>query len=334
MRTPAALLLLLAACGARTDLEVDTASRDAATAPCSPMTPERLSTVDFFPLDAADGRVWGDILNVEQEIGFIDSEGELTVVATDQFGTKSLVVDGEVAFWGTAGFSDDTGAIMRGDIHGEVRTLVPGLAQPGALDLQGEWVTYAVWTNLPSLGDDGRASVARVSRDGSRLEEWIDGRGMPTATAHLDGELFWLDRRREQVATLPPGTLTPRIVAGVDSVRRPMIAWNTALYVAAPGRESEALIRVGRTMPPEPFAVASLDDEVRHLVGIDTAAARGIVIGTGSVASTSRIQYFRLRDNEVVLVDQGSHPATDDRHLFWLGSEGVMRVCLEALERL
>lgn len=333
MRVLAAALLLLAACGGKTGLNVDRSSGapDAGTGPCEPIAPAPFSAVRFRPLDADAGRVWGDVVGPEQAVGFLDGDGSLTVVATDQFGARSLVADGDTAFWSTTGLSDGAGAIMRGTVRGDVRTLVPRLTQPGALDLDGEWVSYGVWTNLPIVGDDSRASVARVSRSGDRLEEWIDRRGMPTATAHLDGELFWLDRRRNEVATLPGGTLTPRVVAGIDAVRRPMIAWNGALYVAAPRERGEALIRVERTMPPEPAAVTTLDGEVRHLRGVDSLVTRGIAIGLGGLGG---IRYYRLSDHTVVTVGEGTHPAVGARHLYWGTDDGVMRVCLETLERL
>jgi len=333
MRVLAAFLVVLVACGSKTGLEVERspAAPDAGAGPCEPMTPALFSPVQLRPLDAADGRVWGDVVGPEQAVGYLDGSGELTVVATDQFGTRSLVADGDTAFWSMTGLSDGAGAIMRGTARGAVRTLVPRISQPGALDLDGDWVTYGVWTNLPIVGDDGRASVARVSRSGDRRENWIDGRGMPTATAHLDGELFWLDRRRDEVATLPGGTLTPRVVAGIESVRRPMIAWNGALYVAAPRERGEAILRVERTMPPEPFAVSTLEGDVRHMKGVESPTTRGIAIGLGGLGG---IRYYRLSDHEVVTVAEGSHPAVGAHHLYWLGDEGVMRVCLDALERL
>lgn len=327
------LLLVLAGCGAKSGLEVEQREElplDLGAGPCEPSEPALFSTVRIQPLDAAAGRVWGDVIGPEQAVGYLDGSGELTVVATDQFGTRDLVAEGERAFWSMTGLSDGAGAIVRGDADGNVRVLVPGISQPGALDLNGDWVSYGIWTNLPFVGDDGRASVARVSRSGDRLEDVSDGRGMPTATAHLGGELFWLDRRRNEVATLPAGTLTPRVVAGIDSVRRPMIAWNGALYVAAARAGGDGLIRVERTMPPEPFAVATVDGDVRHLVGVDTAVARGIAIGLGG---TGGIRYYRLRDHAVLTVGEGNHPAVGARHLFWGTDEGVMRVCLDALER-
>ncbi len=306
-------------------------SPDLGAGPCEPLAPALFSTTRVRPLDVADERVWGDVVGPEQAIGYLDGEGELTVVATDQFGARSLVADGDTAFWSMTGTSDGAGAIVRGTADGDVRVLVPRITQPGALDLDGEWVSYGIWTNLPIIGEDGRASVARVNRSGDRLEDVIDGRGMPTATAHLDGELFWLDRRRNEVATLPPGTLTPRIVAGIDSVRSPMVTWNGALYVAAARPTGEALIRVERTMPPEPFAVSTVDGDVRHLVAVDTAVTRGLAIGLGGLGG---IRYYRLRDHAVVSVGEGTHPAVGTRHLYWGTDEGVMRICLEALERL
>ncbi len=333
MRVLAVVLVLLAACGSKTGLEVESRidGRDASAGPCEPMAPALFSPVQLRPLDADSDRVWGQVVGPDHEVGFLDSSGELTIVASDQFGTRDLVADGDTAFWSMTGLSDGSGAIMRGTAGGRVRTLVPRIAQPGALDLDGDWVSYGIWTNLPIVGDDGRASIARVSRSGDRREDWIDGRGMPTATAHLEGELFWLDRRRSEVAMLPAGTLTPRVVAGIASVRRPMIAWNGALYVAAPRERGEAIIRVERTMPPEPFAVSTLEGEVRHLHGVDTTETRGIAIGLGGLGG---IRYYRLSDHEVVSVDEGSHPAVGARHLYWLADDGVRRVCLEALERL
>jgi hypothetical protein len=328
------VLVLLFGCGAKSGLEV--AQRDDApdlgVGPCEPLEPALFSPVRIRPLDAEGGRVWGAVVGPDNEVGFLDGSGELTVVASDQFGTRSLVADGDTAFWSMTGLSDGAGAIMRGRAGGDVRTLVPRITQPGALDLDGDWVSYGIWTNLPIVGEDGRASVARVSRDGDRLEDVIDGRGMPTATAHLDGELHWLDRRRDEIATLPAGTLTPRIVAGITSVRRPMIAWNGALYVAAARAGGDGLIRVERTMPPEPFAVATVDGDVWHLVGVDSPVTRGIAIGLGG--GTGGVRYYRLRDHEVLRVGEGTHPAVGARHLFWGTDEGVMHICLEALERL
>lgn len=333
MRVLAVVLVLLAACGSKTGLEVDRrlAAPDAGSGPCEPMTPALFSPVQLRPLDADAGRVWGQVVGPDHQVGFLDSSGALTVVASDQFATGSLVADGDTAFWSTPGLSDGAGAIVRGTARGDVRVLVPRITQPGALDLNGDWVSYGIWTNLPIVGEDGRASVARVSRSGDRREDVIDNRGMPTSTAHLDGELYWLDRRRDEIATLPEGTLTPRIVAGIDSVRSPMIHWNGALYVAAPREGRELLIRVERSMPPEPFAVTTFDGETRHLRGVDSPVTRGIAIGLGGLGG---IRYYRLRDHEVVTVDEGSHPAVGARHLYWLADEGVKRVCLEALEAL
>lgn len=327
------MTLVLVGCGAKSGLAVEERDEpaDLGAPPCEPLEPALFSPVRMRPLAVAEGRVWGAATGLGEAVGYLDGAGALTVVATDQFGTRSLVADGDTAFWSMSGTSDGAGAIVRGTTDGAVRVLVPGLSQPGALDLDGEWVSYGVWTNLPIVGEDGRASVARVSRSGDRLEELIDGRAMPTATAHLEGELFWLDRRRSEVATLPAGTLTPAIVATIDAVRRPMVAWNGALYVAAPREGGDALIRVERTMPPEPFAVSTVDGAVHQLAGVVSPVTRGLAIGLGG---TGGIRYYRLRDHQVLAVGAGSHPAVGARHLYWASDEGVMHVCLEALERL
>ncbi|MEZ4339004.1 MAG: hypothetical protein R3B82_20495 [Sandaracinaceae bacterium] len=331
------LALVLAACGARTELSVEPPAREDAgpPGPCSPMTPEPLPGPGISARAVDGDRIWGTFtpgLNV----GWVDARtGERTTAAEDQLGVRSIVAEGGDAWWTQAGFSDFAGELVHARGGRSPRAIDDGLFQPGGVQLGARYVFYAEWTNSGSLRDEMRGRMLRIPRGGGDVTELATGLGLPTGTALTDRFLYWVDRRRNHVARVGrAGGEVEIVAADLGGVSSALAAHDGEVFFGVPtGREVE--IRRFDERIDAVDVVATAPTEVRGLIAIEEGLLLSLWYGRDRIGEALG---FLPRDGaEVIeLLPSGSSPAVGPRHVYWTatGEESrLVRLCRDALPR-
>ena len=321
-----ALFVLLAACGARTELRGElTSSEDAAASsdaadggkdagppsPCIATAPTMLASggkeIQFIALDH-DDVYWtdfqsGDVAAVSK------AGGGQRDIAPGRGNPSGLVVVGPTIYWTEFG----AGNVMSGAAAGGGEFTTIASKQDGAFDIAA--ASGAIfWTTVQSC------SVAE-SIDGGKAHVLVHAKQPFTAITSTDAHVFWVSIEDKIIARYDIGAGTVSTLLSVDALDLPST-------LATDGKN----VYFGGTSPDE-LVVSSIAIAGGDPVALftDTCADSGGARCIGDVATDGEFVYFTSKLGEVRKVPTSGGAATtiasgqarpfavsvDDRCVYW-----------------